>query len=280
MSRLLLFSLFIFTSTITKAEDLNPATLSVFEEIKADTLTLEKLKTAIANGADLQKKASFGFGSSNTWLEFALQKQNLEVARMLVEQGAPLNTRGVLDMTPLMLAAQIKDSESLLRLLAERGADLFAVGIKLDTAYDLAKSRGLLKNAEVLAEFMASGPTITYDRFLVINFVGIGGGGNIQSYLSEGSREELHHLHMDQLMVRDWTRAEIRKLKTQVQKWMTNPVTGKTYSNQSLILVGSSWGANPSIQISNWFFETFGRKPILQIYRGSAAQTGVLPPAQ
>lgn len=116
------------------------------------------VRLLLERGAD----ARFTSGYGNA-LHFAAAKHQLEIARVLIEQGAEVNLpgrrigsfRNDLGITPLMYAAMTeRDDAALVQLLIERRADVNAKNAAGETALEIALKRGETK---VVAALRAAG---------------------------------------------------------------------------------------------------------------------------
>lgn len=96
---------------------------------------LDELRRAVIESPDLvhERLESFGWSSDvgdthvSTLLGIAVSKRYFDMARMLLEAGAPVDTREHDGRTPLHIAATLGGDPETIRLLIEHGADVNAV---------------------------------------------------------------------------------------------------------------------------------------------------------
>lgn len=107
----------------------------------------------------LSRRVDFSFVDDEGYsvLHVALEKEDpykLEVLRLLLEHGAPVNAQGINDWTPAHLAAVREDIEAL-KLLIRFGADL-SIHTRIDdyaTPLEEARNLGKKRSVEFLEEF-------------------------------------------------------------------------------------------------------------------------------
>ncbi len=95
---------------------------------------LELTKKLIAKGAKIQREGW-------TPLHYAATGPNVEVVALLLDLGARIDARAPNGNTPLMMAANFGDEESV-RLLLKRGADKRLLNDRKQGAADLARASG------------------------------------------------------------------------------------------------------------------------------------------
>jgi ankyrin repeat protein len=79
---------------------------------------LELVRLLLENGADVNAIDTWGL----TPLSYAISYQKIEIVRLLIEQGANVNVRGENDTTPLMKASATGNIE-VIELMLNKGAD-------------------------------------------------------------------------------------------------------------------------------------------------------------
>jgi uncharacterized protein len=109
-----------------------------------------KAKQLIEDGADIEAKDEHGM----TALIIACSKGNLDIARLLIEKGAKVNSTGADGTTPLMATAGsgIVYSVEIAKLLLEKGAEVAAQNKDGKTAMNVAGAKGDKKLADLLLE--------------------------------------------------------------------------------------------------------------------------------
>jgi len=104
----------------------------------------------------LHHKADTGTPSKNPMqvmpLHSAAAGQHVQIARMLLEAGAPVNAAQQDGFTPLHAAAQ-NGQVDMVRLLLEHGADVNVVTRKHETPADLAKAGGFSDILALLEQY-------------------------------------------------------------------------------------------------------------------------------
>jgi ankyrin repeat protein len=95
--------------------------------------------------------------NGNTPLHFAASEGHLEVARMLLELGADVNSQNDEGLTPLQRASQVqREGESgIMRLLLDYGANVNVHDKRRNTPLHFAASEGHLEVARMLLELGA-----------------------------------------------------------------------------------------------------------------------------
>jgi ankyrin repeat protein len=86
-------------------------------------------------------------------LHSAVAGQHVQIARMLLEAGAPVNAAQQDGFTPLHAAAQ-NGQLDMVRLLLEHGADVNVVAGKHGTPADLAKAGGFTEILDLLEQYV------------------------------------------------------------------------------------------------------------------------------
>ena len=109
---------------------------------------LDIAKLLIENGANVNAKASDG----ETPLHWAASGGNLDIAKLLVENGADVNAKNSDGETPLHWAAISNDNPDIARLLIECGADVNAKDSDWETPLHRAALTGNLDIAKILIE--------------------------------------------------------------------------------------------------------------------------------
>ena len=88
----------------------------------------EIVELLIANGADVKTRSLSETGSHV--LSWSVQNGGLDVVKVLVEAGSPINVRAKNGVSPLGRAASIGDAD-IVRYLVEQGADIEMEGVEL-----------------------------------------------------------------------------------------------------------------------------------------------------
>ena len=88
-----------------------------------DSNNIERARLLIEKGADINAKDKGGW----TLLNWAIGKNNTEISRLLIEKGAAVNAKSNNGITPLYLAIEKYNTE-ISQLLIEKGADVNAKG--------------------------------------------------------------------------------------------------------------------------------------------------------
>ncbi len=125
--------------TITIAAQ--PFNIIKFQKIK-EKVNKTQQKTKSTNKRVLHSKNS----DTQTELNLAVNEQNFEKVRMLVESGYDVNERGKVGYTPLMSAAGLQNLE-IVKYLVEHGADMNA---KLRGGWSVLHRAAMSKNPEIL----------------------------------------------------------------------------------------------------------------------------------
>jgi ankyrin repeat protein len=100
-------------------------------------------------GADIDTRNEF----NNTALMYAIMRNNIEFARMLLEREAVINAQGQGDMTLLHWAVQRGGRTEVVRLLLEHGADVNARDEYGNTPSQLGSRHGYPEIVELLFEY-------------------------------------------------------------------------------------------------------------------------------
>ena len=135
-----------------QAQDIKPANpkadralIDAVRKGSKETEKIERVKQAIAAGADLDVKMQGGY----TPLHFATIYDHKEIAKILIAEGANVNAKNKRDMTPLHQAARSGRKE-ITELLIAKGADLNAKDGNSLTPLDLAIQRKKTETADFL----------------------------------------------------------------------------------------------------------------------------------
>jgi hypothetical protein len=178
----------------------------------------------------------------------------------LLSQGANVNARGTLRDSSVHLATFNGDLGILDRVLRVPGVDVFALDRRLESAFELAREKG---NAQVLSRlnqaFHATNLLGTPEHYLVVNFVGMGGGGNV-----DGSK--LEHLPRIAGVTEVWRNAkQINDVRRKIKEWMRSDRASGGPRDQSIVLVAGSWGSEPANDFAHWFNKEYGRPVRMEI---------------
>ena len=105
------------------------------------------VRILLAAGAQVDERGH----RQGTALHNAVAMCSLDVAQVLVAHGADVNARDCSGQTPLMVAAaRNENSEGMIELLIESGADLYALDDEANTALDCANDANAADVARIL----------------------------------------------------------------------------------------------------------------------------------
>jgi ankyrin repeat protein len=110
------FLLDLFTMTSTEVEEL------FFGELRSKTPHIEKIKVILESGlvdVNIKSKDEYGW----TPLDWACERDNLEIAKLLIDRGADVDAKDMYERTPLHFASNWNRIE-IAKLLIEAGADV------------------------------------------------------------------------------------------------------------------------------------------------------------
>lgn len=107
-----------------------------------------KVRELIDQGADIDSR---GDPEKYTPLMLACINKNTELAKLLVEKGADVNSSDINKITPLSYAA-LHGKPELVSLLIEKGADVNNIDLHGNTPLYYAAAKGKLKVAKLLIE--------------------------------------------------------------------------------------------------------------------------------
>ena len=105
---------------------------------------LEIAKLLLENGADPNIQDEYG----NTLLHSAVSDENIEEVKLLIKYGADMNKKNSRGFTPLMRAVRYKERLSIAHYLIESGCDISIKNCYGETAFDIMKKVGLLSAFE------------------------------------------------------------------------------------------------------------------------------------
>ena len=126
----------------------------LIDAIQQDNTELSRV--LIEGGADINTKNNDG----NTPLLLSIIQNNTEISRLLIEKGADIYAKNNNDSTPL-LASTIKNNTEISRLLIERGADVNAKNKNGITPLYLA----IKKNNSEIIQFLINNGVKPSERF-------------------------------------------------------------------------------------------------------------------
>ena len=107
------------------------------------------IKKLIESGADVNL-ATYG---GNTAIQEAALQGNVEIAKILIDNGADIHAVNKWNETPLFICGLKNGSAELAQLLIDRGADISASDIDGNTVLDMAKQTGNEAVIKVLKEY-------------------------------------------------------------------------------------------------------------------------------
>ena len=109
-----------------------PSTQQLIDAVQAGNIT--KVKSYIEKGVDINTR-----GGLYLWppLHYAVHNNNIEMSKLLIDNGANVNVKNMDKVTALMWAADIGNTE-IAQLLLENGADIDAINFKGHTALIIA----------------------------------------------------------------------------------------------------------------------------------------------
>jgi uncharacterized protein len=142
--KILLLALTLIT---TQAFAQSKATQKLFSAVEENNLS--KAKKAIKHGADVNG-AKYDDAPSSNPLHKAVQFEQLEMVKLLLDNGAEIDARRPVDMhTPLMIAAT-RNYSQIAQLLIQRGAELNLASTFNRSALLIAAFNNSLETAEAL----------------------------------------------------------------------------------------------------------------------------------
>jgi len=134
------------------------------------------VRRAIAAGADLNyqdQNSHLGYSA----LGLAIVYKRSQVRDLLLAAKVDPNLSDNMGITPLMAAAYEGDFKSVEHLLAFPDIDLFKLDWAGKSVFDYAKSSEVTRPLESKLASLPKGTTP--ERYLVLNFLGYGGGGQV-----------------------------------------------------------------------------------------------------
>lgn len=108
---------------------------------------IEMVKLLVENGVDVNKENEYSY----TPLHLAVEKNNIEIVRFLVENKANVNSENEYSSTPLHLAVS-KNNIEMVRLLVENGADVNKENENSNTPLHLAVDKDNIEMVRFLVE--------------------------------------------------------------------------------------------------------------------------------
>ncbi len=236
---------------------------------------LPAVKKALESGARLDPpgtEQSFN-GSA---LVAAASRGHADVVKFLIAKGANINSRASIGFTALTGAIYAGHYAVASELLAQPSIDPMTIDMNADTVFEyFDKSRGeagpqrqaLLD--QVKAKIASMDERHLPERYLVVNFVGFGGGGRLYETKLESQAR------IDKVFPVRRDRGDIKELKQKIENWMRFDQSQGGPRSQTIIIVGSSWGSAPSTSLAKWFSKRFGVTPALHVLIDGATVLGL-----
>lgn len=111
---------------------------------------VQMVKLLIANGADVNQKFK-GKDANINCLEIAAQNGSFEIAKLLVDAGAPFDVKGIKGCTPLRTACRNGRTDIVIYLV-DKGADVDSKAEDMATPLEAAAGKGHLEIVQMLVE--------------------------------------------------------------------------------------------------------------------------------
>jgi hypothetical protein len=242
------------------------ANRALFSAAKAGDIP--RMEAALAAGAALDFVDEGHFGQ--TPLLAAAAARKAPAVRFLAGKGADRNARDNMRSNAVIYASMSGDLEMLQALGSPEGLELLALDFGGRSAFDHARSGGHDSFAAKLDESVRSVDLRSRpEQYLVVNFVGFGGGGATESRELEKDPRVGHVLRLRR------NRKDKKEAREVISRWMEHDVSKGGPMARNVVIVGSSWGSAPAAALARWFEKKFGFKPRLNVMVEAANIVGL-----